>query len=103
MHELRVNRSKENNLAEGVQKQVAAVTPALASDHPDVRVQGVLCFIGAEWDRLAPPFDQNGVLVTWPKKLHKVLAQAGPLDAESIRSVHSTLLRVLPPAVGQRG
>lgn len=103
VHHLKVGGRRCDDLAEKVDKQVAAVTQALESAHPGVRVQGVLCFIGTEWDFLAPPFDQNGILVIWPKKLYKMLAQPGPLDSQTIRAVHQTLSRALPPAVHTAG
>lgn len=102
VHELKVGGRRRTDKAREVKKQVAAVKAALVPEHPDVAVRGVLCFIGGEWDFLAPPFEQEGILVIWPPKLYKLLAQPGPLDGETIRSVQLTLSRSLPSAVEGR-
>jgi hypothetical protein len=58
----------------------------------------VLCFIEADWPLIGGAFSTRGVEVTWPKKLYKALASAGPLDAAAMSAVHQALAAALPPA-----
>ncbi len=45
-----------------------------------VEVHGHLCFVGADWPLLQPPFVVQGVAVAWPRKLYKVVTSDGPLE-----------------------
>src|SRR5262249_11589958 len=62
------NRTK---LVHGMQRQVEAVTAALAPDPlaADVAVRPVVCFVASDWTLFAKPFEIAGVLITWPQKL----------------------------------
>ena len=58
-----------------------------------------LCFIEAEWKLFAKPFQQNGVWVTWAKKLAEMIAEPGPLTPDDVTHVADRLATALPPAV----
>jgi hypothetical protein len=81
---------------DGLAWQVEAVRVAL--DEPDVPVHPALCFIGADWNVFAKPFDQGGVWVTWAKKLAEVIAAAGPLTTAQVTNIAEQLAVALPAA-----
>lgn len=87
-------------LADAMAEQVKAVRAAVsaAGIAPTVGVHPVLCFVGADWDLLASPFDVNGVLVSWPRKLVKRVAADGLLSREEVRTLARHLERALPSA-----
>lgn len=68
-------------LVEGMRKQVALARAALA-DQPEVPVQGVLCFVDADWPVFGGSFTTNDVAVLWPKKLKSLLTDPGPFGPE---------------------
>lgn len=63
----------------------------------DVVLKVALCFTGVETTLFARPFSLDGVLVTWPKALTKILLAPGPLDAVRRREVAAALGRAFPP------
>jgi hypothetical protein len=83
-------------IAEGLGWQVNAVQRALGE--ASVPINAALCFIEAEWKLFAKPFQQNGVWVTWAKKLAEMIAEPGPLTPENVTDVAERLARSLPPA-----
>ncbi|REK72213.1 NERD domain-containing protein [Aeromicrobium endophyticum] len=72
-------------LVDGVLKQVDVVRSVVADDVP---VHAVLCFVEADWPLIGGAFETRGVSVLWPRKLYPVLAEEGPLTAESIDAIH---------------
>lgn len=82
-------------VVDGVIKQVTAVR-----DHLDdcVPVHGVLCFVDADWPLIAGSFTTRGVEALWPKKLYPKLRSDGPLDVETIATVHRSLAAEFSPA-----
>lgn len=85
-------------------RQQGAVTAALAADDHmtgagGVGVTGVLCFLDAtiEGWRWRPP-RVDGVHVTSPTGLIRLLRRPGPLDAATRRSIYDHLAAHLPPA-----
>lgn len=86
-------------LVTGMQKQVALVREALA-DLPEVPVQGVLCFVDADWPLIGAAFTVNDVAVMSPKKLKALLSQPGPLNEGQIADaqwrLHEAFLRQKP-------
>jgi hypothetical protein len=70
-----------------------------AAAGPDVPVRAALCFTGAEWPRFARPFTIDGVLVTWPKALARVLGMPGRLDASTRNSLATRMAVAFPPYV----
>ena len=82
-------------LVDGMRKQVALVRAALA-DQPEVPVQGVLCFVDADWPVFGGSFTINDVAVLWPKKLKATLTEPGPLGPEQIADLQWQLHEAFP-------
>lgn len=80
-------------LVDGVLKQVDVVRGLLDNDVP---VQGVLCFVEADWPLVGGNFTIREVQVLWPKKLYPQLQAEGALTAEVIANLHHALARHLP-------
>jgi hypothetical protein len=93
--QLRVGGRDRTTLVAGMQKQVALVRDALV-DRPEVPVQGVLCFIDADWPLIGGSFTVDDVAVLWPKKLKALLTQPGPMDAEQIAELQWKLHEAFP-------
>ena len=90
-----VGRRDRTKLVEGMHKQVALVRAALA-DQPDVPVNGVLCFVDADWPLIGGSFTVQGVAVLWMKKLKKTLIEPGPLDPDRIADLQWQLHEAFP-------
>lgn len=87
------------NLAAGVAAQVAGVRAALqAGPRPDVPVRGALCFVGGDFGLRLRPFSIDGVLVTWPKSIRRLVQADGPLDADARAGVAQHLDDWFKPA-----
>ena len=95
VEKLMVGGRDRSQLVDGVLKQVEVVRGIVGDDVP---VQGVLCFVEADWPLIGGAFVTRGVDVLWPKKLHSRLAAKGPLDPDSIDALHQILAERLPPA-----
>ena len=89
-----VGGSDRTKLVDGVLGQVERVRAALADDTIDV--DGVLCFIDADWPLVGGAFPIRGVRVVWPKRLSKILEEAsGEVDVVAVRD---RIAAVFPPA-----
>lgn len=89
------NRPK---LIDGLDRQVAVVRAALDDNgHPDVSVQGVLCFTKADLPLLGT-LKIRGHLLLYRKALAKRLNADGPLESAAIDALAHTLVEALPPA-----
>lgn len=84
-----------SKLVDGVLKQVDAVRVIVGDDVP---VQGVLCFVGAEWPMIGGSFATRGVVALWPRKLFTALVNAGPIAGEEVEQLHTALAAGLRPA-----
>ena len=82
-------------LVEGMHKQLGLVRAALA-DQPDVPVQGVLCFVDADWPLIGGSFTVQGISVMWPKKLKAMLTEPGSLHPDRIADVQWQLHEAFP-------
>ena len=82
-------------LVDGMRKQVALVRAALA-DQPEVPVQGMLCFVDADWPVFVGSFTIHDVAVVWPKKLKATLTEPGPLGPEQIADLQWRLHETFP-------
>jgi hypothetical protein len=80
-------------LVGGLDWQVKAVETCLAE--MEVRVRPVLCFVKG-WGRWQKPFEIDGTLVIWSAKLAEWIAEAGPLDAATVKRVAILLADVFP-------
>ncbi|MCA0295220.1 MAG: NERD domain-containing protein [Actinobacteria bacterium] len=90
-----VGGRERTTLVEGMHKQLDLVRTALAGER-DGPVQGVLCFVDADWPVIGGSFTVQGVSVMWPKKLRSVLTAAGPLDPDRIADVQWQLHEAFP-------
>jgi hypothetical protein len=89
------NRTK---FIDGLDRQVHAVRDALrASSHPDVWVQGVLCFPTADLPLLGTP-KMRGYLLLRRRALAKKINKQGPLQPPTIDALARTLAAAFPPA-----
>ena len=81
-------------LVDGVLSQVERVRAVLGDEA--IEVSGVLCFIEAEWPLVGAFFSTRGVRVVSPRRLSKILAQAG--GAVDVASVRDRIAVAFPPA-----
>lgn len=83
VEKLLVGGRDSTKLVDGVLKQVDVVQDLVGS----VPVNGVLCFIEADWPLIGGAFMTRGVHVLWPKRLAKVLEaqRAGDVDVAKTR------------------
>jgi hypothetical protein len=95
---LYVDNRDRTSLVDGVERQVEIVRSALADQHADVDVRGVLCFVGAEWGVIMRPRHVRGVTALWPVRLVDHVTVPGA-HAERISDIASVLRRALRPAV----
>jgi hypothetical protein len=90
------NRTK---LIDGLDRQTHAVRGALTtSGHPEVLVQGVLCFTAAADLPLLGTLKMRGHFLLHRRALAKRLKKRGPLQPPTIDALARTLATVLPPA-----
>jgi hypothetical protein len=96
---LYVGKRDKTKLAAGLSWQVDAVHTALAETPvgATIPVTPVLCFTDSDWRLFAKPFQQDGVWVTWAKKLVEMIAAPGPLSSEEVLQVAAQLASALPP------
>ena len=92
---LRIGGRDGAKLVDGVQSQVARVTAAL--DDLVAPVVGVLCFLEADWPLVGGSFTVNGVQVTWPRALVKMLTEKETLELD-VNAIHAELARAFPSA-----
>lgn len=86
-------------LLAGVHKQVDLVGAALDdAGLDDVPVNGVLCFVQADWPLIGGAFEIERLHVLWPRRAVSLVQSPGPLDAESIDRIHRRLATAFPSA-----
>jgi Nuclease-related domain len=87
-------------LIHGLQRQVGAVTAALAPDPlaAELAVRPVVCFVASDWALFAKPFEIAGVQVTWPQKLVEAIGAPGPLTSTAVVRLANRIGVSLPPA-----
>jgi hypothetical protein len=79
-------------------KQVAAVRTGLGHEWAEVPIRPMLCFVDADWGRLARPFELHGVHVTWPSAARELLARPGSYPTTDVERIASALEERLRPA-----
>jgi hypothetical protein len=94
---LKIAGRDQTKLIEGLTKQVALVTSALAAIAPDVPVHGCLCFIDTELPIMGTP-SVNGYPMVGPRGLAKRLTARGPVSIDTAVSLTQTLADHFPPA-----
>lgn len=87
-------------LVDGVCKQVALVRDALLkiADFDEVPVQGMLCFVQADWPLIGGAFSTRGVRVLWPAKAAELITAAGEIGPRAVDAVRRHLAAVFPSA-----
>jgi hypothetical protein len=86
-----------SKLLAGMHKQLELVRAALPPD-ADPPVQGMLCFVDADWPVFGGNFSIGGIEVLWPKKIaERVFAPARLTEAE-IGATYSKIAAAFPPA-----
>jgi len=81
---LMVGGRDRTKLVDGVLGQVERVRAALGDE--DVSVEGVLCFVEADWPLVGAFFSTRDVRVVSPRRLSKILAESeGEVDLASVR------------------
>lgn len=83
-------------LVDGVTKQVALVSDALAGEGIDAPVKGALAFVDADWPLIGGSFSLRRIHVLWPKRLAKLLMEPG--EVEEVTAIHAALALRFPPA-----
>ncbi len=58
----------------------------------------MLCFVDADWQWFAKPFELDGVLVTWPRAAREWISSPGPLPSETVERIATRLDQQLRPA-----
>jgi hypothetical protein len=79
----------------GMHKQIRVVSKVVGEE---VSVQGVLCFVEADWPLLDRGFSVDGVRVVRPKVLYPQLDADGPITEVDIDDLHRRLAVALPSA-----
>ncbi len=96
---LYVKNRDRSNLVEGMEKQVDAVTRALALYGLDgMAIRPILCFVKSEWGTFRRPISFGTVTCLWPGKLCELLKQPGPLDSVQREQMARRLSIELPAA-----
>lgn len=83
--------------------QVDAVRAALGEAWAWVPVRPALCFVGAQWDSPARPFEVGGVAVAWPSALAELIRSDGRRRADSRRRADDRRTAGGPSASRRRG
>jgi hypothetical protein len=95
VEKLMVGSRNCTKLVDGVLKQISIVRDVIGDQ---VAVQGVLCFVEADWPLLGGSFTTRGVEVMWPKKLYPLLQAGDRADLDAVEDVYRRLASALPPA-----
>lgn len=94
---LYVRGRDQTKLAEALSRQIDAVREALGD--VEVPIHPVLCFVEADWGFFPKPFRQNGVWVTWSRKLADMIAEPGPLTVTDVAETAQRIADAFPPQV----
>lgn len=80
---LKVGGRKKDELVDGILWQMERVQTVLGDA---ARVQGILCFVEADWPLIGGDFSVRGVRVVWPRRLAKELLKTEPptLDVDAV-------------------
>ncbi len=99
-NELWIGGRNRTKLANGLEKQVAAVLAALKRDtaFTGAEVHAALCLIESEWALFDFPFQIGNVWVLYAGALRKRLKKSGPVSREMMERIADRLDLSLPPA-----
>lgn len=94
---LYVGGRDQTKLIEKVIWQMSEVRKAIG-DEP-APIQGVLCFVGANWRRyFTRPLWVQGMPIMWPAKVAEHVSQEGPLSSDEVAGLAERLSKVLKRA-----
>lgn len=93
---LLVGRRDCTKLLTGMHKQLELVRAALQLN--DLPVQGMLCFVDADWPAFGGSFTIGGVEVLRPNKIAERVAATSMLSGARIAAIHAQLAAAFPPA-----
>ena len=95
VEKLMVGSRNCTKLVDGMLKQIDIVRGAVGDQ---TAVQGLLCFVEADWPLFGGPLTTRGVGVMAPKKMYPLLRAGGSVDIDAVDDVYRRLASVLPPA-----
>lgn len=96
VEKLMVGTRNCSKLVDGMLKQIDVVRGVIGDA---IEIQGVLCFVEADWPLFGGPFTTRGVGVMSPRKMYPLLrADGGSADSSAIDGVYRKLASTLPPA-----
>ncbi len=93
---LLVGRRDRTKLLTGMHKQLGLVRAALLPE--ELPVQGMLCFVDAEWPAFGGSFTIDGIEVLWPKRIAERVSATALLSGAQITETHARLAAAFPPA-----
>ncbi len=93
-----VGRRDCMKLVYAMSKQVDAVRDALGEEWAGVPIRPMLCFVDADWQWFAKPFELAGVLVAKPQAAQEHIARPGPFPKATIDVIAGRLDQRLRPA-----
>lgn len=86
-------------LVQGAQKQVTLVLAELAkAGLTRTPVNGILCFVEADWPIFGGDFSTSGIRVLWPKKAAELISKPGPVSAAETQQFFRMLAAAFPQA-----
>jgi len=99
-NELYIGRRNQTRLANGLARQVDAVSAALRADAAlhGTDLHAALCLVESEWGLLDLPFQIGNVWVMYPGALKKRLRKAGSIPRETMEDIARRLDLSLPSA-----
>jgi hypothetical protein len=103
-NQLFVNGRNKTNLAEKMANQVDVVRTEIADllvdgcGPAEALIRPALCFVDADWSWFAKPMNLDGVLISGPESLTKMIAEPGDLTVEQVLQLGSRLAERLVPA-----
>lgn len=97
---LRINSRDQTKLIAGVEKQVGYVRAALTGLGIDeeIKIAGALCFPNVDGLPLLGQIEIHGIIVDGPKRVGRLAARPGTLDAHVVQRIWGHLARALPSA-----
>ena len=99
IEKLMIGSRDRTKLVHGVQKQVGLVGTALQSaGFGQIPVNGMLCFVEADWPLIGGDFTIANMRVLWPRKAVERIVMWGSVDDATARRAHQILASAFPPA-----
>jgi hypothetical protein len=92
---LRVGGRDATKLVDGVRSQRARM--AAAVDRQEVPVEGVLCFLEADWPLFGDSFAVDGIHITWPRRLLEQITSSKPVSID-VATLRTNVARAFPSA-----